>query len=99
MSTGEVMNAASAMVTKFEDQFTKLRDIVAQAELNNLQRNEKVSGQLKQIIGEILMLRQAAVANNLKAGKVNTVSVSIHIAQLYFFIDRMLVKILSVTLN
>ena len=93
------MNAASAMVTKFEDQFTKLRDIVAQAELNNLQRNEKVSGQLKQIIGEILMLRQAAVANNLKAGKVNTVSVSIHIAQLYFFIDRMLVKILSVTLN
>ena len=70
ISLDEVADMTAALENCINEKVTKLTERMTEGDFNNQQRQEKMLGQLKQIVGEILMLRQAAVANNLKAGKV-----------------------------
>ena len=76
ISVDKVADMTATLEKCVNEKVTKLTERLAEADINNQQKTEKIFGQLKQIAGEILMLRQAAVANNLKAGKVKNKNAS-----------------------
>ena len=76
ISVDKVADMTATLEKCVNEKVTKLTERLTEADMNNQQKTEKIFGQLKQIAGEILMLRQAAVANNLKAGKVKNKNAS-----------------------